>query len=61
MDFEEEFHRYEKEQEDNWKTYYEEHPDGWAAKLWELDQKLSQGVITAEEYQAEWEEWRSKN
>lgn len=61
VDFEEEFHRYEKEQEDNWKTYYEEHPDGWAAKLWELDQKLSQGVITAEEYQAEWEEWRSKN
>lgn len=59
VDLEAERTRYGREQEEKLKTYYQEHPDSWAAKLSTLDQRLAQGEITAEQYLTEWEEWRN--
>lgn len=50
VDYETEYHRWEREEGERWDVYRSENPDSWATRIDEMNKQLATGVITEEQY-----------
>lgn len=50
VDFETEYHRWEKEAAENWDKYRINNPDSWSVQIDEMNKQLAEGLITEKQY-----------